>query len=228
MRVCILAIAAAVLVGTSTLAAQTCTGTAPFSRGPVRVGAGFSYSEPANSYGAGLAIGSTRSGPFASANGFAVEYDGLEEMGTGFSVGAGMPFRAINSLEFCPLIGFSHESLNLDDPDVGTLSLSLRSFSFGGSLGGVAAASPGFELMPYAAAHFVASKATASALGESASENDSLLGVAVGAGFVLRRVVTIQPSISYAFGVEEADPVFSIAIGVNFGQAPSSHSGFER
>src|SRR5687768_15854980 len=158
----------AVLMSTPTIAAQTCSGAAPFSRGPVRVGVGFSYSEPANAYDGGLAIGSTRSGPFATANGFAIEYDGIEEMGTGFSVEVGMPFRVSNSIEFCPLVGFSHESLNIEDPDVGTLRLTARAFSFGGSIGGVAAASPGFEVVPHAAAEFIAAKGTASLLDVSA------------------------------------------------------------
>ena len=168
-----------------------------------------------------MGIGSTRNGPFATANGFAVEYDGIEEMGTGFSVGAGMPFRVSNAVEFCPLVGFYHESLNIDDPDLGTLRLTTRGFSFGGSIGGVVSASPAFEVVPHASTEFVAAKATASLLGESASESDSYFVVGLGSGFVVRRILSIRPSIAYAFGVEDADPVFALSIGVNFGQAPT-------
>ena len=223
MRQLIIALAA-VFVTTSTVDAQTCSGAAPFNRGPVRVGVGFSYSDAANSYGGGLGIGSSRDGPFATANGFAIEYDGIEEIGTGFSVGAGIPFRVSNSIEFCPLMGFYHQSLNLDDPDLGTLRLTTRGFSFGGSIGGVAAASSNFEVVPHASGEFVAAKGTASLLGESASESDSYFAVGVGAGFVVRRIISIRPSIAYAFGVEEADPVFSLAIGVNFGQAATANN----
>lgn len=205
------------------LKAQVCDGAAPFSRGPVRIGAGFSYSKDVNTYGGGLAFAIGRTGPFISANGFAVEYDGVEELGTGFTVSAGVPVRVSTTAEFCPIVGFSHESVNLDS-DVGRLRLTARTFLFGGSIGFVAASSPSFEFVPSIGAAFGAVKTSASLLGESANENDSYVGVSVAGGFIFSRRITMRPSLSYPFGVEEPEPSIGLAIGVNFGQTPVASS----
>src|SRR5690348_8440982 len=117
MRLGSLLAASAFLVLTATsVTAQTCAGLAPFSAGPVRLGAGLSSSEGVKSYGVNMAAGA-KAGPFATGTLTRIEYSDLDDNGTMFGVGAGYAIdNAAKSIQFCPRAGLEY----LSGPDVDT------------------------------------------------------------------------------------------------------------
>jgi len=205
-------------------AAQACNGAASFRHSSVRIGAGAQTTDGAKSYGAELAAGAAE-GPFAGVSLSAVDYDGVSEGSTAFGINGGysIALGKAKKVEVCPLVGFSM----LKGPDVTEAGISLkttgRDFGFGGSVGAIATSTPAFEFIPFVSALYSIEKLTIKTSGgglsqsESASEN--YVELTTGAGFVVNRVLTIQPTISYPLNVDNAKASFGIAFGFNFGSS---------
>ncbi len=80
----------------NTTAAQVCQGTAPFSAGSARVGAGMQVTDGAKAYGGGLAFGSSNS-LFASADVVHTQFDDVDGGANGFNLQGGYSI-AMNTL----------------------------------------------------------------------------------------------------------------------------------
>lgn len=199
--------------------AQLCQGAASFRNGPIRLGAGLTVNSDAQSYGGQIAIG-TPSGPFVSGTLSGVQVKDVS--GTGVVAGGEAGFAAdLNprrTAQFCPLVGFQYQSGPDIDTGFGMASFSAHAFSFGGSIGGVALSNPGFDFVPFVGAVYVLSQTNASFSGISASSNDHYGVVTVGAGFVLSKVLTIQPAAEIPVGLKGSRTSFALAFGFNFGQ----------
>lgn len=201
--------------------AQICGGSAPFSVGPVRLAGGASFTDGARSFGGQLAAGSTQASPFAAISVASVQYDDVDETGMLYGVSGGWRVP-LTKVEVCPVVGFLQQSGPNFQTSFGQLDLSGRTFSFGLSMGTTVTSTTAMQFVPFGAASFVSSKATATLGGTSESNNDQWVDLSAGGGFILSRTLTVQPSVSYAAGLENADPVFSIFFGFNFGAADSS------
>lgn len=173
MRI-IVAAALAALAASPKLSAQLCDGAASFSSGPVRLGAGLSIDSDAQSYGGQVAFGAP-SGPFASGSVSSVQYKDIS--GSGISVGTDLGFAVdLNpqrTLQFCPEVGFQYQTGPNVDTGFGTVSVSTHGFAFGGSIGGIALQSPGFDFVPFVGGSYVIAQVSASSGGFSSSSNSN-------------------------------------------------------
>ena len=206
---------------TTELAAQTCVGAASYASGPVRLGGGYASTDGTKSYGLTLGVGA-KAGPFASASVSRSEYSDLDAHGTGVALGAGYAFdlKPTRTVQFCPLASLARES----GPDVdyggSTIALSVRDVGIGGSFGGVVPVTPTLDLVPFAGAYFVASRFSATFQGDTQSDSQNAGEADVGAGFVINRTLTLQPSVAIPFGTDGAKSVLRLALAFNFGGSP--------
>lgn len=202
--------------------AQTCTGMASFSAGPLRVGGGVGLANNVTNFDANLNAGSMY-GPFGGVSVGRSDFDGNANSGTSVGLNGGYSFELNpqRTAKFCPIAGFNYVS----GPDAGNTDISSRSVSFGGSFGGLLHTQSTVTLAPFVSAQFVDLKTTATAPnGNSASVSDQFGLITLGSGFVLNRILTIQPAVSFPVGVDAGNPddaTFSLAFGVNFGGARS-------
>ena len=198
--------------------AQTCQGTASFSSGPVRIGAGFNTSDKVKSYAAQLAAGAV-TGPYASAALSRAEYDNISNaaVGIGLTGGYAIDVAPAHAAQFCPLASFGYES----GPDIGTgpgaISRSSHAIGFGGSFGGAIAVAPSFDFVPFVDAQYIIEQASVSSAGTTASSSTNFTEIDVGAGFVVNKMLTLQPAVSIPVGVAGGKTSFAIAFLFNFG-----------
>jgi len=220
MRPNFLGIAALGLVAgiANTTSGQVCQGTAPFSAGSARVGAGMQFTDGAKAYGGGLAFGSSNS-LFGSAEVSRTEFDDIDASATGFTLAGGysIAMNTQRTVQFCPLVGFAYQSGPNFDTGFGTVSSSVRAIGFGGSIGTTMPLSPTLDLIPFGGASYEFDHASGSFNGLSQSSDQNYTNVQLGAGFVLNHVLTILPSISIPIGLDGAKPTYGISFGYNFG-----------
>lgn len=205
-----LVIGASAVSATNALA-QSCEGSASFAAGPARVGAGFAVTDGLKTYGVNGAIGQ-QMGWYGSASVARVSYDNADASAVGMGVNAGyaMNVTTDKKVQFCPQAGFMYQS----GPDVGGISASAHAFDVGGSFGTVMKASPTLDFVPFAGAQYI--NAT-SKIDGGPSFSDDYANINVGAGFVLNRLWTIQPMVTFPVGLEGAKSTFQIGVGYSFG-----------
>jgi hypothetical protein len=198
--------------------AQTCQGAASFSSGPARVGAGFNVSDNVKSYGAQLAVGAG-SGPYASADLSRAEYDNVANAGVGVGVTGGyaIDLAPAHAAQFCPLVSFGYQTGPDIDTGIGTISTSAHAVGFGGSFGGAIAVAPSFDFVPFVAAQYWIEQASASGAGTTASSSANYTSISVGAGFVVNKMLTLQPAVSIPVGLTGGKTTFELAFAFNFG-----------
>lgn len=198
--------------------AQLCSGVASFANGSVRVGAAASFADGAKSFGGEVAAGG-KQGAFVGASVGTVSYDDIDESGTSLGVngGFGIALSSNKKAEICPVVGFEHQMGPNVETSFGTTKIAGNTYGFGASLGGVASSSPGFDFIPFASAIYVVSKATAKLAGVSTSSSEDYLSLTIGAGFVVNKVLTIQPRVILPVGLEDAKPTYGIGFAVNLG-----------
>jgi hypothetical protein len=205
--------------------AQTCVGMASFSSGPLRVGGGVGLANSVTNYNVNLNAGS-QYGPFG---GFSVgrsDFDGNANGATDVGLNGGYSFELNpqRTAKFCPIASFSYQSGPNRDPNI---DVSSRALSFGGSFGGLLHTQSTLTLAPFVSASFVdLRRTTRVGTGPSVALSDQYGLFTFGSGFVVNRILTIQPSIAFPVGVNTPafsdDPVFTIGFGVNFGGAGSA------
>jgi hypothetical protein len=210
---------AVVALSATRLSAQSCVGSASFSAGPVRLGAGLGTSDGVKSYGVSMAAGAS-SGVYASGSLSRIEYSDLDGSSRSVGVGAGYAINLNRSrtIQFCPEASYQHVS----GPDIEyvgqKITTSARAFSYGGSFGGTVAVMPSLDLVPFMGAYYVTTRATATLVTDSRSETQNYGEFDVGAGFVINKALTLQPSVSIPFGVSGAKSTFDIGFAFNFGK----------
>jgi hypothetical protein len=205
--------------------AQTCGGMASFSSGPLRVGGGVGLANNVTNFNVNLNAGS-QYGPFGGVSIGRSDVDGNANSATDVGLNGGYSFELNRqrTAKFCPIAGFSFESGPDRNPNV---DVSSRALSFGGSFGGLLHTQSTLTLAPFVSASFVDLKRTTRfGNGPSVSLSDQFGLITFGSGFVINRILTIQPSIAFPVGVDTPafsdDPMFSIAFGVNFGGPTSA------
>ncbi len=203
------------------LPAQTCVGAAAYSAGPIGVGGAYSTRADVKSYGLTLGVGA-KTGPFAQANLARAEYPDFDRTGTIVGVSAGYAIDLIptHKLQFCPLVRLSHQSGPDIDFGTSTIDISFRDVGVGGSFGGVVPVTTTLELVPFAGASFFSERFSATYPGNNQSDSANSGLADVGAGFVINKTLTIQPSVSIPFGFEGARGAFHLAFALNFGGSP--------
>lgn len=209
----------------ASLSAQVCIGTAAFSAGPARIGAGLSSTKGAKAYNALLALGKVE-GPFAGLTLSSYDFDDVDEGATEFSahVGYSIPVGASKKVEFCPVAMVEHLAGPKFDTGFGTAEVSGNGFGVGGTFGGAASTSPNFDFVPFAGLMYLHASSSFEFQGTKETQSDDFGKLDLGAGFVLNRVVTVQPSVAIPFGLDGADPVYSLSITINIGKSSRSSS----
>ncbi|HEX7929493.1 MAG TPA: outer membrane beta-barrel protein [Sphingomicrobium sp.] len=200
------------------MSAQTCLGAARYSAGPMRVGGGFSTTDGAKSYGLNFGVGA-KVGPFASANLSRAEYSDADVSSRAVGIGAGyaIDVNPTHTVQFCPQASLTHQSGPDIDVGTSTMSTSANAFAFGGAFGGSVPVTPTLDLVPFGAASYVISRATVTFGGTSESDSQDYADIELGAGFVLNKTLTLQPSIAIPVGLDGAKSSFQLAVAFNFG-----------
>jgi hypothetical protein len=198
--------------------AQLCLGTAPYSAGPVQVAAGAQFAKHAKAYGADVAFGA-KNGGFAGMGVSKTSYDDLNEGSSSYSaiLGFSVPVSKVKKVDFCPLVTADMTSGPDIDTGSGIAELSGASFGLGFGIGGIASSSATFDFVPFATAAYYHVTSKAEFAGSSAKTTDDVGQVTVGAGFVLNKVVTLEPNISFPVGVQNGDPSFGLTITLSLG-----------
>jgi hypothetical protein len=221
MRIRSFAVALGVLALSATrMAAQTCAGAAPFSAGPIRLGAGLATSEGMKSYGVSMAVGA-KAGPFASGSLSRSEYSDIDGSGTSVGIGAGyaIDLNPVKTVQLCPHAGFVYQSGPDIDLGTSTITTSAHAVGFGGSIGNTVPLGPTVDFVPFAGASYLHSSATATFDGTSDTESQDYGEIDVGAGIVLNKTLTLQPSVAIPVGIDGAKSTFQLVFAFNFGSA---------
>jgi len=202
------------------VSAQTCGGMASFSSGPLRIGGGVGLASNVTNFNVNLNAGS-QYGPFGGVSVGRSDIDGNSNSATDVGVNGGYSFELNpqRTLKFCPIAGFNFESGPDRNPNI---DVSSRTLSFGGSLGGLVHTQSTLTLAPFVSASFVdLRRTTRIGNGPSVPLSDRFGLFTFGSGFVINRILTIQPSVAFPVAVNTPafsdDPTFSIGFGVNFG-----------
>lgn len=207
--------------------AQTCGGMASFSSGPLRVGGGVGLANSLTTFNVNLNAGS-QYGPFGGVSVGRSDVNGNANSATDVGVNGGYSFELNRerTLKFCPIAGFDYESGPDRNPNI---DVSSRSLSLGGAFGGLVHTQSTLTLAPFMSAQFVdLNQTTRVGNRPNVSLPDRFGLITLGSGFVINRILTIQPSVAVPFAVDPAfsdDPIFSIAFGVNFGGRNSATRG---
>jgi hypothetical protein len=205
------------------LLAQTCMGGASFADGRAQIRADASSSTAARSVIGGVSMGSPR-GPFASLGFGRAHDDGLDDKATLFAAtaGIGAGFRPIPKTQFCPFI--SAEAVNGVDFANGD-RLSSHAFGFGTAVGTILSNAAGFGVAPFVAGAVVTQTATAHVVSPPrvGVSNNNYRFMTLGAGFVLKKVITIRPSMTFTFVDGETSRSSGLRVSYSFG-APRARS----
>jgi hypothetical protein len=199
--------------------AQTCQGMSSFSSGPLRVGGGVGLANSVTNFNVNMNAGS-QYGPFGGVSVGRSDVDGNTNSATDLGVNGGWSFELNpqRTAKFCPIAGFNYESGPNRNPNI---DVSSRALSFGGAFGGLLHTQSDLTLAPFVSAQFVdLQRTTRVGNGPDVSVGDQYGLITFGSGFVINRILTIQPSVAFPVAVDPGfsnDPVFSIAFGVNFG-----------
>ncbi|HEY7395620.1 MAG TPA: hypothetical protein VH559_12285, partial [Gemmatimonadaceae bacterium] len=187
---------------------------------PLRAGGGVGFANNVTNFNANLNVGSMY-GPFGGVSVGRSDFDGNANSGTTIALDGGYSFELNpqRTAKFCPIAGFSYMS----GPDVGNNDISFRTVSVGGSFGGLIHTQSTVTLAPFVSASFADLKRTTTPPnGNSASVDDQFGLITFGSGFVMNRMLTIQPAVTFPVGVDNGfrdDPTFTLGFGVNFGGA---------
>jgi hypothetical protein len=207
---------AALMTFATTAQAQTCGGTASFTAGAVRLGAGMDFADDGNQVGASVALGRA-AGPFVSGSVGRLEFEDLDESGTAFGIelGYSLPVAGRASLEICPVLSFVHAGADIS-ANGNSVDLSSRALAAGVAIGGVASSTPTFAFVPSATFAWVNQKLELSGFMEGETTDD-YGAITLAAGLVFNRNVTVRPNMSFSVGSDDSEATFGIAFAMNFG-----------
>ena len=211
------AAAACIFAAPLAIEAQTCTGSASFSAGNMRLGASGSFQDGSRTYGGAFTVGATQ-GAFGSVSLGQTSYSGATGTSSTIGVSAGYSVAVGPAAEFCPIVSYAHWSF----PDApffgGTITAGQDDFGLGGSLGFVSVMTPNLSVKPFASAAYFHSMFTEhdGTLGSSSTNYDYGI-IGVGFGFIVRNSLTILPGVTRPVGLDGAKFAFNIGVSVNFG-----------
>lgn len=205
----------AATVAATPAAAQRCLGTTSFSAGSIRLGGGLATNDGVQTWGVDVALGRV-TGPFGG-----VEVARTSRRGSssrryvGLMGGYAVDMNPSRTLQFCPVVSLASRS----GPMIGAGNFSGQSFSFGGSIGGVASSGPDFQFVPFGSVAYGVAYMNSRTLASPRNAYVDYVGVEVGSGMVFNNSVTLKPSVAIPVTLDGANATFRLAFSVNFGTA---------
>lgn len=213
---CRVVLAASLPLVPTALTAQQCLGGASFADRRAQINADAGFSSGARSFSGGISVGSRA--PFASV-GFGTAYDDdVGDEATIFSAMAGfaLPSQPKPRTQFCPFVS----ALVITGVELeGGLHLSSQTFAFGIGVGRLRTVAPWLEIVPTAVGT-VATQTTSIQFGTdgaTGAENTLHWNVSLGAGFVLRKLITIRPSTSMSIADRHTTMSYGLHASLGFG-----------
>jgi hypothetical protein len=205
-------------LGANSLEAQSCLGTASFTAGPARLGVAGAFPEGAKEFGGQLAYGQVNGGFGAVSVARATANDAdVSSMTYGVTGGYQLNLGQRGGAQLCPVGGLSYSTTDEVEFLGSSIDASARTFQAGLAVGAPLNAGATAQLVPFGSLSLANTSATVTVDGEDSSNDETYGVMQLGAGLVLGRAITVQPSVSIPLGLEDADAVFSVAMGFNFG-----------
>lgn len=203
-----------ILLCASHASAQTCLGMPSFRDGQFQVSLGAAFSEGAQGFGGGGALGSDDL--FVGASLAVTDVDGADSTATSFAVNMGASF-VVNQrerIQACPVASV----ILTGGPDVGDVDVSGVGLRAGGRLGVVAYESGDMQVVPTFGLDIAYDRIDGD-VGpvETTLARETYVIVSVGAGFILNKHVGIVPVLRVPLGLDGSDPEFSFVVAYNFG-----------
>jgi hypothetical protein len=190
--------------------AQTCTGYASYSTGPIQVAGHGAMPTSGGIYQYGASVGYGRpNSVFADANIARTSGEGPAYQSYGVDLGFQ---KSMGMAQICPAVSYAIS----DGPDAFGLDNSAHTATVGFSLG-TAIGPRRLQIVPSGGVYLQYVRAKASDGTNSATGSDAY-GVATAAVGVVLNSVTIRPEISYPVGLTGADPTLGLSVGFNFGK----------
>jgi hypothetical protein len=206
------------ITATSVASAQLCAGTAPFSAGPVRLAAIAQFPKDAKTFNGELALGATN-GAFGGVYVGRTSLNDVDETLTNYGghIGFAAPVDQAKKVELCPMALVDRATAEFDT-GFGVGDVSATAYGLGFGVGGLASTSPTFDFVPFASVAYYKATTKATFAGTTDKTSDDFGILTLGGGFVLNKVVTLQPNVAIPFGIDNEDPAFGITIAINIGK----------
>jgi hypothetical protein len=210
-----LAIGMFTLLSVAEASAQTCLGLPSFAEGPYQASLGLAFTEGAQTFGGGAAIGSDDI--FGGASLAFTNFSETDSNATsfGFEGGATFVLNERERIEACP-VGSVIVTGGPDVADVDITGIGLRA---GGRIGVVAVESGSWEVVP-TFGFDIAYDRISGELGavKTTISRETYAIVRAGVGFVLNKRIGLLPTLSVPLGLDDSDPEFSFVVAYTFGQ----------
>lgn len=202
--------------------AQACLGNASFGTGHLQLAGDAQFAERATSFG--VSIGSGSESVFANVGVGGVTYDDVEgsTLLVGGTLGYQVTASAGGNAQMCPVFSAAY-GMGPNDFGGSGSDLTVKNFSFGLALGGEMGRGGELVLVPAVSLAFVYSSASVDIpfgtrlVGGTISGDDTYGLVGLTVGMVLNSQLSIRPSVSVPFGVDESNPIFGIGVTLNYG-----------
>jgi len=195
----------------SAAVAQTCTGLASYSRGPIQLTGHGAVVTGIGIHQLGASLGYGRpNGVFGDVSIASTSAAGVDPY---LSYGADLGYQQkMGLLQVCPVASYTLSDL----PDGFGINNSARTATIGLAIG-AAVGPPQLQLVPAGgiSLEYVRTKAEDSF--NSSTESDAYAVAQLGVGLVLNSL-SIRPDVSIPLGLEGADPVVGVTVGFNFGK----------
>ncbi|HKS05022.1 MAG TPA: hypothetical protein VJR92_01805 [Gemmatimonadaceae bacterium] len=204
---------------TAPLGAQTCLGFPAFSGGKLALGGSVSSGNNASELAATLTIGSG-GGAFGGASLGRTEFDNSTNsaMSLGVNLGFEIQSQPTTGFTLCPAGSFTR----VFGPDFSVAGVETESngtmITGGATFGSSFKMTDGFSWIPFGGASFVHLRTSQETAGVETSNTENYLGVSGGLGMSFNGTLTLTPSVVVPFGLEGADPVFTLAVRFNLGK----------
>jgi len=202
-----------ILLAAAEASAQTCLGLPSFDDAPYQGFAGAGFTDGAQRFGAGAAIGSES--VFAGAGLGFTNFSEADSNATTFMahVGANYTFNTRDRITACPLLAVAVTT----GPDIGDVDVHGVGLTAGGRLGIVAAETGNIEIVPTFGLDIAYDRLTGDVGDVRTTLSRETYGIVrVGVGFVLNKWIGFVPALSVPLGLDGADPEFSFDVALNW------------
>jgi hypothetical protein len=183
---------------------QTCHGTARLDdERPIQIGATFGFADATTTVSGNITAGST---VFVSGTGGWIGYDGIDESGSqvGVTVGVQVPADSSKKLIICPEGGLVKQFGVL--PAIGG--------GGGVSIGAVAMETPNLQIVPNGGINVIRARYDFGTF----TASDTFGAATLGAGFVMKRRISLVPAVVIAFGQGNTTAGFTMGLSFSLGR----------